>query len=145
LTPKRPLLIEINVPTRNPVEVEAVAWHVREVKSSGRGRKVWSIGMMISKAEPEFAALLPDASDDSHGSASDVLASELLSSAEPEAVSAQAKESGDTLQLFRIRVKAPTGSRTRTLTLQAVLAAEARALAESELGEAWVILEVKPA
>jgi hypothetical protein len=188
--PKQPLVIEIEIPPQGPVEVEAVVWHVRAAKSGRSGRKVWSIGMMISKAAAGFDALLPGHSrhwddgasearvgkpeerspdrrapaapdlaleEDSLSAAElDDLDLELLSPAELKDLtppspagrggSPRAKTSSpDTLRLFRIRVKAQTGPRTRTLTLGAVSVAEARALASADLGESWVILEVKAA
>ncbi len=49
----------------------------------------------------------------------------------------------DTLQMFRVRVKAKGGPRTRTLTLGAVSAEEAEVLAIRELGDEWTLLEVR--
>jgi len=60
--PKQSVLIQIDVPLHGPTEIEAVVWHMRKVKSGRAGVKVWSIGMMITKAGEGFEALLPDGS-----------------------------------------------------------------------------------
>jgi hypothetical protein len=64
--PKQSVLLQIDVPRHGAVEVEAVAWHLRRVKSGLAGVKTWSVGMMITKAGEGFRALLPDGSADSH-------------------------------------------------------------------------------
>lgn len=194
LHPKQTLVVQIEVPPRGPVEVEAIAWHVRQVKAGSSGRKAFSIGMILSKAGPGFEILLPGGSEASGAWAADALAEKLedltgqeaaaglqpsaqdppeemaleedaLSAAELDGVDldllspaelqdlAQATPSSepwtpgpdDTLKLFRIRVKAHAGPRTRTLTLGAVSATEAETLAGRELGDDWQILEVTPA
>lgn len=171
--PKKPLVIDIDVPPHGPVRVEAVAWHMRQVKSNGSGRKAWSIGMMISKAAPGFASLLPggeqefDAAALAEASSSlppldaapdiDQLGPELLSddlvddlapltSQEQEAVAQpEAADRGDeTLKLYRVRVKAQTGPRSRTLTLGGVSADEVEKFARAELGDEWIVIDVKP-
>ena len=71
----------------------------------------------------------------------------LLSPAELRDLSYRPKEASpdDTLQMFRVRVKAASGPRTWTLTLGAVSTEDAGRLARSDLGADWVILEVLPA
>lgn len=194
LQPKQTLVVQIDVPPRGPVEVEAIAWHVRQVKTGSSGRKAYSIGMILSKAGPGFETLLPGGSEASGAWAADALAEKLgdmagregaagnpsssqdapeVTALEEDALSAdeldgvdldllspselqnlaQAPPSSepwapgpdDTLKLFRIRVKAHAGPRTRTLTLGAVSASEAEVLAGRELGDDWQILEVTPA
>lgn len=163
--PKRSFSIQIDVPTEGAVEVEAIAWHIRAVKSGTSLRKAHSIGMMISKAGPGFEALLPDVGRDARRSEADMLTSTLmeLPLARPEQteleqpVGEPAEEplalpgpeqdatSGESLLIFRVRVRARVGPRTRTLTLGAVSVEEAKALAETDLGEEWSVLEVNPA
>lgn len=58
LKAKQRIVIEIHVPPQGPVQVEAIAWHVRRVRSGGAGRKSWSIGMMVSKGGYGFQTLL---------------------------------------------------------------------------------------
>jgi hypothetical protein len=77
LKPKQSVLLQIDVPPRGPAEVEAVAWHVRRVKSRRAGVKTWSVGMMITKADEGFQALLADGDADSPPDASAELRSKL--------------------------------------------------------------------
>lgn len=207
LKQKQRIILRIDVPPSGSVEVEAIAWHVRRVKSGRAHRKAWSIGMMISKAGAGFQALLPGGAEDFDCGPSEELLSklaqlaeepavppspepddpdpvleesraaaglddphldplspeefdyleldllsaeelddldlDLLTPAELDAVSTQPKPSpDDSLQMFRVRVKAKTGPRTRTLTLGAISTAEAEKLARSGLDESWLILEV---
>lgn len=198
LQARQPVTIVIDVPRRGPVEVEAVAWHVRAVKSGREHRQAWSIGMMITKAGTGFASLLPegtslDAGADEElaeklgaltwsrerrarlrdlappgpaatgaiglpGASDDALEEDALDEAElrelegdfltpdpVELLCAKPDASPDhTLRLFRVRVKAKSGPRTRALTLGAVSLDEAYALACSELDDAWQVLEVSP-
>jgi hypothetical protein len=184
LQPKQSVLVQIDVPRRGMVEVEAVAWHVRQVKSGRAHKQAWSIGMMITKADPGFASLLPDGSCLDFGSEDDLSAKlaamappgplglpgaaageeavldedslsseqlaeldvDLLSKDEIEMLCAKPTASpDDTLRMFRVRVKAKVGPRTRALTFGAVSAEEAEALARSELDESWNVIEVVPA
>ena len=179
LKPKQPVLVVIDVPLVGPVEAEAVAWHTRRVKSSRRGVKAWSIGMMIVKVGEGFQTLLPG---ENMGEVRDPLAGlhsslreppqaasqalsdteleedflsaaelddvdlELMSAAELDDLLPEPEQTGDgSLQMFRVRVKATRGPRTRMLTLGAVSAAEAETLASADLGDDWSIIEVLPA
>lgn len=181
LRPRQPVLLRIDVPRLGPVEVEAVAWHVRRVKSGRAHRKAWSIGMMIEKAGEGFEVLLPsgttalevdmgaealssrlaslttssraDEGREEDALEEDCLSAEELDSIDPELLSPEELESlakgpsssaSITLRLFRVRLKARTGPRTRTLTLGAVSAAEAESLAAAELDDTWRILAVEP-
>lgn len=184
LETKQRVLLRLDVPRHGNVEIEAVAWHVRQVKSSRADRRAWSIGMMITKAGEGFRFLLPaDAGDDiefedqsvaealadmpQQAGASaldpleldstleeDLLSAEELENLDLELLSpeelqsfgtAATPESNDGVRVFRVRVKAKTGPRTRCLTFGALSATEAETLARSELDESWIILEVAPA
>lgn len=185
LRPKQNVLIVIDVPRKGPVEVEAVAWHVRQVKSGRAHKRAWSIGMMITKAGPGFAALLPDGASADLGLEDDLSAklaampvtrsagataapahedavldedslsaeelaeldTELLTRDQIEMLCARSDASpDDTLKLFRVRVKAKVGPRTRSLTLGAVSLSEAESLARQEFDdEMWHVIEVVPA
>ena len=180
LQPKQSVVVEIDVPRRGPVEVEAVAWHVRQVKSGREHRQAWSIGMMITSVGPGFETLLPEgattdfavedqvsaklaemrcSSGDASEREGDVLEedslsaeelaeldTELLTREQIEMLCAKPDASpGDTLRLFRVRVKAKNGPRTRALTLGALSAEEAESLAQEELDGSWQVIEVSPA
>ncbi len=174
LDAKQRVKLTIDVPPRGPVDVDATAWNVRPVK--GRGKKTWSIGMMVNEAGEGFDALLPKAppnalagGDEAPPEAIDVapnagdvlqeieLQSEELSAeweesaAEWDQLFAEAEEmfsgngSDAGLQMYRVRVKATDGPRTRTLTLSAASETEARDQAHADLEGSWKILEVEPA
>lgn len=67
---------------------------------------------------------------------------------DPEPSAAAAAEPADLpaeLSQYRIRVKARSGPRTRTLCLSATSTGEARQLVEEDLGNDWDVLEVKSA
>lgn len=171
LEAKQTVRLQIDVPPRGPVEVEAIAWNVRPVK--GGRKKTWSIGMMVKSAGDGFEALLPkrspnalpDVPGDETAASGDaafddealVVESEGLSAeweqsaaewdqlfAEAEEMFASAEESGQ-LQMFRVRVKATNGPRTRTLTLSAASESDAMEQAAADLEGSWKILEVVPA
>lgn len=80
LKPKQKVVLQIEVPPYGPLEVEAAVWHVRKVKS-GTGRKAWSIGMMILRADARFEVLLP------HGSGAAFVDSSEAPGSQPEAAS----------------------------------------------------------
>jgi hypothetical protein len=155
LRPKQEVTLKIEVPPHGPVTVEATAWHVRKLK--GGPSASFSIGMMISKAGEGFRALLPGGDGRAAGSEevavalADIAAQaaeapsedDLLDDADLGLTEDEAlPEEG--LELFRVRVKATRGPRTRTLTLGAASAVEAESLARADLDDSWQILEVVP-
>lgn len=169
LQAKERVVIHINVPPRGPVKVEAVAWHVRKVKSGRSGRKTWSIGMMLSRADDGFQKLLdsgrqaaptatpsglsaapeqPDLESDEISPEWDEWSSEwdqLFEESEKLLAESTENTPQDDLQAFRVRVKAKMGPRTRTLTLSAASEEEAADMARQDLDDSWQIIEVTPA
>ncbi|MGH0032976.1 MAG: PilZ domain-containing protein [Myxococcota bacterium] len=127
---KHPLLLEIDVPVAGLCRVEAVVWHVRPVKRGASRRNAWSVGMMITKADDAFERLVCGTFQEME----EERPAEVEEGPDPEP-----------LRPFRVRVKSCSGPRTRTLTLEAVSADEADALAQVDLGADWTVLEVKPA
>jgi len=90
---------------------------------------------VISELELEEDSLSAEELDD--------LDLELLSTSELDDLILQCHQNSDAeFQMFRVRVKAATGPRTRTLTLGAASADEAQALAREDLGEDWRVIEV---
>lgn len=61
---RQAVVVRIEVPGHGPVEVEATAWHKRRVKAGSGGKKAWSVGMMITRADEGFRCLLPGAESD---------------------------------------------------------------------------------
>jgi hypothetical protein len=73
--------------------------------------------------------------------------SDLASPAELESLALESQESSSNGKphVFRVRIKASGGSRTRVLSLNAPSKAEAEELARADLDDSWVIIEVVPA
>ena len=83
LRSKQEVTLEIDVPPNGPVTVEALAWHVRKLKSATAPS--FSIGMMISKAGEGFRALLPVGDARAYGVEEVSAALEEIASRAPEA------------------------------------------------------------
>ena len=168
LQAKERVVLHIDVPPHGPSEVEAIAWHVRRVKSGNSRRKSWSVGMMITQADGSFQKLFDSQRHtDAEAQPADSKASEFLEeltldseklspewdqwSSDWDQLFEQSERLLDAseevlsqadLQVFRVRIKATAGPRTRTLTLNANSGEEAAASAAADLGDAWKILEV---
>lgn len=121
-------------PRGHEIAVDALVWHVRQVR--GRTGKAGNrvLGLMISKAPDEYFELLPRVEPDPPSPPQDqpVADAPFLSCEEPV----------PSLSPFRIRVKACSGPRTRVLSMSAESADEAKSLAILDLGHDWEILEV---
>jgi len=139
--------VAIDVPGVGESRIRAEIWHVRRQRIGETQRKVWAIGLMITEPDAAYQALLRAAGV--AGEASDASSDEAVSTAitpERNRISA-AERAIDAAEphVFRVRVKATSGPRTRMLTRMAGSAEEARALASSELEGRWTVLEVKAA
>lgn len=143
----RVLEIAIDVPSVGESRIRAEVWHVRRQRVGETQRKVWAIGLMIAEPDAAYRALLhtagvageaPDGPFETAGATSVAPAKGRASAAEKAIDAANP-------HVFRVRVKATTGPRTRMLTLMASSAEEARALAMDELDGRWTVLEVKAA
>lgn len=128
------LRVRIEAPG-GPLELEAIVWHSRLVRSRGSEDRSWALGLMIAKAPDAYFHIVPrDAPRDAMEPESD--APDLADAA----AAIAADECSDGL-VFRIRVKQLAGPRTRILSLNAESEDEARALASAELKDEWEILE----
>jgi hypothetical protein len=165
--PRARIHIEILVPRRGPVAVEAEVRHRRPVRQPSSGRRGWATGFALATAGPGFLALtrpgaLSGPSDGegvvealrraSRKGALDATVEERLAAAGDRAHRAapapvRGMSSPDLLvgeqPLYRVRVKAVGSARTRTLTLQAV---SAKAVCEAVLRDLpghWEVLGVE--
>ena len=146
----------IDDPRHGPIEVEAVVWHERRFRQPSSGRKGWATGMVLSKADSDFQALV------SPGSiwekpAEDVLAALWQQSTPdrrrgertPVASAGQAPAEDDAEldsgapSVFRVRVRAVGTPRVRTLTLSAPSEAAVREAVLSDLEGEWQVLDVE--
>lgn len=129
------LLVRMDVPKVGQLELETIIWHVRHTRRRDNGEPCFLLGLMLSKAPDVYFELV------SHTMPDEPHESDAL---EPQ--SDPLPDLGtDTpgLRLFRVRVKARSGPRTRVLSLSAESEREARALVESEINDEWDVLEVR--
>lgn len=134
--------IEIDVPNRRAILVEATAWHARTQHSKATRRTFFSIGFVLDRADDGFASLLGGASP----SAS---ALRLREPTAPDDADATAELEADAdaigLRAFRVRTRAPSGPRTRLLSIAAQSEKEARLLALADLEAGWSVVEIAEA
>jgi hypothetical protein len=124
------LRIGFRTPDGQAIEVEALLWHSRRVRSRESGEDTWVLGLMLSSACEAYSRLVPGAQ---------AQRPEPPSPSEPNEPDPVEE---DDLVGFRIRVKHCVGPRTRLLTLSATSDEEARALAVTHLGGDWEVLEI---
>jgi PilZ domain len=154
LEAKNSVEISIDVPGVAESIVRTEVWHVRRQQIPNSNRKIWVIGAMLDQSDDAYLKLLAAA-----GIAPTVAAANPNPSrvpANPTTVSRTEKRGpGPTAtpsdistvdeiepKVFRVRVQARTGPRTRLLTITAESVADARALATQDLQPEWRIIEV---
>ncbi|MEM9174463.1 MAG: PilZ domain-containing protein [Myxococcota bacterium] len=131
IEPHDSLKVHLQVPDLGRISVHAIAWHFRRVKGAKSGKRAWSVGAVLAKADPGYASLLRERLQQQ--------ASEGNEEATVGGVRAR------DLIVFKVRVKKQDGPRTRTLSLTAPDEAEARRLALADLDASWSIVAVKAA
>jgi len=138
--------IEIDLPSRGPIQVEATAWHARTQHSKATRRTFFSIGFVLDRADDGFASLLGSASPSAIASASPI---GLREPTAPDDADATAELEADAdsigLRAFRVRTRAPSGPRTRLLSIAAQSEKEARLLALADLEAGWSVVEIAEA
>jgi len=164
--PRARMHIEIVVPRRGPVAVEAEVRHQRPFRQPSSGRRGWATGLMLATAGPEFLALTRPGTLAGLGDGEDI--GEALRRASRSGALAAALEerpgtadgaprgarapacgiSADLLveeqPLYRVRLRA-VGSphaRTRTMTLRAVSEAAVCEAVLRDLPGDWEVLGV---
>jgi len=154
LETKSPIEVQINVPGRPDVIVQAEVWHIRREKLGSSSRKVWVIGAMIERSGEDYEKLLAGVGLAVEPAPNPIPASAPRKTATP-ASPAPTKgrkpppdrnpisvEDVGEPRTFRVRVQARTGPRTRLLTLTADSKAQAEEIALRDLQPAWKVLEV---
>lgn len=157
LEAKSRIEVEIDVPGFPECVVKAEVWHVHRQKSRDASRKIWSVGAMLEKSDDAYLRLLAAAgvapNDRSTGS-SDRAGAESTNrtSQRPQEFVAPPPESDDLSiedvvepKIFRVRVQARTGPRTRLLTITADSRSEAEGMAAADLRPEWTVVEVQVA
>jgi hypothetical protein len=151
-----PLLVRIDVPRQGDLELETIVWTVRRGRRRDNGQPFSLLGLMVSKAPDAYFKLLPDAAPETapvpERTPEPETAPESQKTSEPERMPEPEPQPVPDLEAdppglrpFRIRVQARSGPRTRVLSVNAESESEARALAMSELGDEWHVLEVQSA
>jgi len=116
--------VMIDIPSHGPVEVQSRVWHVRKNRNPTTQAIVWSVGMLLLKADAEYRRLLPH----------------------PQATAVEddgTRDETDQFIAFRVRVQVRGEPRTRLLNLAASSEEEARRLALLDLDDSWSIVEVR--
>jgi hypothetical protein len=158
------LAVRLRPPHAGEIEIKAIVWHLRRMRSAA-GKTVCICGMMLSEpteawtewirgaleatkraTTPRMVAAAPEAAPEPQALPKTEAKPRPRALPRPKAPvsrpSAPPPSTEAELLGFRIRVKSLVGPRTRTLTLSAVDEAEARTLAEENLGADWKILEI---
>ena len=132
------LVVRLQLPNqRKPLELETTVWHARLTKPRRTGERGWVLGLLLCKAPDAYFELLRQRNTEALPGDS--------ATTKPSTSERKGPRTGpDGLQSFRIRVRLCSEPRTRVLTLSAESEEEARALAITDLGDAWEVLEVFP-
>lgn len=137
--------------------VEAEVWHIRRQQVRKTSRKIWVVGVVLEKSDDAYlkllaaAGLAPERRPAQTGSGAGAEASTTSSPTSRTRASSGVDPSDsahvDSLEpkVFRVRVQARTGPRTRLLTLTAESEAEAHVLATRDLQPEWKVVQVIPA
>jgi len=164
--PHARMRIEIIVPRRGPVAVEAEVRHGRPFRHVSSGRRGWATGLALAAAAPEFLALTRPGGLAGPGEREGVV-EVLRRASSPGALDpkveerlglkggraireAPARSRGsspellvDEQPLYRVRLKAVDSARTRTLTLRAVSEAAVCDAVLRDLPGDWEVLGVE--
>jgi hypothetical protein len=148
--------VQMEVPGRGPLEIEAIVWHVRRARRRDTGDIVHLLGMMIARApddyfklarstRPAATARRTDATKSAPATKAEAAACPRAAPRPPAAPAPQAKKPAtptvSELMPFRIRLKHRASPRTRVISVDAASSDEARSIAAAELGAEWEILE----
>jgi len=152
-----PVEVQMTVPGRGTVTVEAIAWHVRRARLRESGDTVYLLGMMLSKAPDLYFTLArgarpaikrskrgADASRATAASPADTRGQPPPgngSTAGPSPTTSPAVPIACDLTPFRVRLKHRASPRTRVVSIDAASYGEAREIATEQLGEEWEILD----
>ena len=152
LKPKQEFPVSLDIPGTGLSQVRGEIWHIRREASRGSTGKVWVAGVSLVDADEAYGKLLvaaglaptadevkPEADAAQVGAAT---AASTLPLAEPDPETSQTIDALEP-RVFRLRLKARGGPRTRVLTMAAPDRHQAMKLAVEELGDAWAVLEVR--
>ncbi len=121
------VFVRLHPKGRPSIDLEALVWNVRSVKSRGKGKAVARLGLVLSEAPDEFLELLKSKAP-----------TRVAKRRTPEPATAPPPAE----RRFRARVKQSDTTRTRVILVFAASAEDAGEKALTEAGTGWGLLEV---
>jgi hypothetical protein len=140
------VFVRLHPKGRPSIDVEALVWNVRSVKSRGRGKASVRLGLVLSEAPDEFLELLKSktparvAKPRQPARSAERRPPGPAKEAEPEPVLVTPPPPEECR--FRARVKQSDTNRTRLILVFAKSAEDAGEKALAEAGSGWILLEV---
>ncbi len=131
------VFVRLHPKGESSIDIEALVWNVRTVKSRGKRKASTRLGLVLSEAPHEFLDLLKSKAPSPVRQPAESAAPR---SPEPEA--ADEAETPAAERRFRARVKQAATTRTRVILVFAESAEDAAANALAEAGAGWSLLEV---
>ena len=132
------VFVRLHPKGRPSIDVEALVWNVRAVKSRGKGKASARLGLVLSEAPDEFLELLKSKAPTPVAKPRQPARSAKRRTPEPEPEPAPPPAE----RRFRARVKQSDSTRTRVILVIAASAEDAAEKALAEAGTGWGLLEV---
>ena len=136
------VFVRLHPKGRPSIDIEALVWNVRTVKSRGKGKASARLGLVLSEAPDEFLDLLKLKSKVSPPVAKPAKPAQARLP-KPEAANEAAPPPAEERR-FRARVKQSATTRTREILVFAESAEDAGEKALAEAGAGWSLLGVSP-
>jgi hypothetical protein len=146
------VFVRLHPKGRASIDIEALVWNVRTVKSRGDAKASTRLGLVLSEAPDEFLDLLKSKApprvtrpgQPTKPSQSRLPEPETAPETEPEAEPESAPEIEPPTEAssYRAHVRQPGTTRTRTILVFATSAEEAAERALVEVGAGWNLLEI---
>jgi len=130
--------VDLDVPGRGTLTVEAVVWHVRRARLRDSGATVFVAGTMISKAPEEYLKL-------ARGGRPKTTRATPSARKEPTPEPEAAPSTVPSLAPYRVQLRHRATPRTRLVSVDARSPDDAHRIATAELGSEWEILQVRRA
>jgi len=138
------VFVRLHPKGRPSIDVEALVWNGRSVKSRGKGKAVARLGLVLSEAPDEFLELLKSKAPTPVAKPRRPARSAKGRTPEPDAANEAEPETAPppAERRFRARVKQSDTTRTRLILVFAASAGDAGEKALTEAGTGWGLLEV---
>jgi len=138
------IFVRLHPKGRPSIDVEALVWNVRSVKSRGKGKASARLGLVLSEAPDEFLELLKSKAPTPVAKPRRPARSARGRTPEPDAANEAEPETAPppAERRFRARVKQSDTTRTRVILVFAASAEDAGEKALTEAGTGWGLLKV---